>query len=110
MICSNFLEHLSCRLRLRSDENHKRAPPIPGFRAASMTARKSSLSAFGDELLRFSENASEDMKKGKWCGTDGTLKGYRDANQKLGYSGVRSCEVGLTHTYMKFHLYILKSI
>ncbi len=97
LLCSSFLEHAESRLFEREGEEHGRAPAIPCFRAASMSARKSSLSAFGFDLLCKNDAAPLDMKSAKWLGMDGTVKGLRDAFGKYHRGGIHSCEVSATY-------------
>eukprot|EP00969_Alexandrium_andersonii_P022984 1005638-Alexandrium_andersonii.AAC.1 len=55
---------------------------------ASMSARKSSLSALGDAWLMGHPDASPEMQSGKWLGADGTVRGLRDAFKAFGRPGI----------------------
>ena len=92
-----WMEHSETRLREFPGERYSRPCNVPCFAGLAASDRKSSLKTWLTVDLLDAEDMPENIKLGKCVCTDGTLKGFRNAIEHHGRTGIVSDEISNTY-------------
>ena len=92
-----FCEHPGTRLKAHMSEWHSRSPCIAYLRGASMSARKSSLKTYGDDLVFKNPASPQNFKDRAFIAADSTLRALREHMQKHQHCAIISDECSNTY-------------
>ena len=92
-----FCEHPGTRLKVQSTDMHARAPNIPFLMGAGGSARKSSMTDYGTDLLTTNAAAPDEFKQRQFLAQDSTLRGIYDSIIATGSCGIVSDEASCTY-------------
>ena len=87
-----WLENTKTRLALSETDVHLRSPNVPGFMGGPPSTRKSSLHEFVTKWCLDHPDIPEDLREGKHCAGDGTVRGHRNSILNTCRSGTSSAE------------------